>query len=116
MPAGAARNALDCALWDLAAKRAKTPAHELAGLPPPQATHHGLHDLAGAPDEMAAAPRKAGTARCSRSSSAAAGDPNAIAAVRRAVPEAELIVDANEGWTPPTSTKISPRARRPASP
>src|SRR5262245_11171268 len=35
MPPGAARNALDCALWDLAAKQARTPAHALAGLPPP---------------------------------------------------------------------------------
>jgi L-alanine-DL-glutamate epimerase-like enolase superfamily enzyme len=36
MPAGAARNALDCAFWDLEAKRAGKPAHELAGLPAPQ--------------------------------------------------------------------------------
>src|ERR1043165_4142373 len=35
LPAGAARNALDCALWDLAAKRAHRSVHELAGLPPP---------------------------------------------------------------------------------
>src|SRR5690348_12630496 len=35
MPAGAARNALDCAFWDLAAKRAGAPAHALAGLPAP---------------------------------------------------------------------------------
>src|SRR5262249_20316631 len=37
LPAGAARNALDCALWDLAAKRAGRPVHELAGTPPPAA-------------------------------------------------------------------------------
>src|ERR1700719_2257123 len=36
LPAGAARNALDCALWDLAAKRAQRPVHELAGLPAPR--------------------------------------------------------------------------------
>ena len=36
MPAGAARNALDCAFWDLEAKRTDRRAHALAGLPPPQ--------------------------------------------------------------------------------
>ena len=41
LPAGAARNALDCALWDLAAKRAQRPVHELAGLPPPRASGAG---------------------------------------------------------------------------
>ena len=37
MPAGAARNALDCAFWDLEAKRAGKPVHELVGLPAPRA-------------------------------------------------------------------------------
>ena len=36
LPAGAARNALDCTLWDLAAKRSQEPAYALAGLPPPR--------------------------------------------------------------------------------
>ena len=46
MPAGAARNALDCAFWDLEAKRAGQPVHVLAGLPAPRALRHRLHDLA----------------------------------------------------------------------
>ena len=43
MPAGAARNALDCALWDYEAKRSGTSAAQLAGLPPLRPRHHGLH-------------------------------------------------------------------------
>ena len=48
MPPGAARNALDCAFWDLEAKRSGRPVHALAGLPAPHAAHHRLYDLAGA--------------------------------------------------------------------
>ena len=43
MPPGAARNALDCAFWDLEAKRAGTPAHALAGHPRAATAHHRLH-------------------------------------------------------------------------
>ena len=100
MPAGAARNALDCAFWDLEAKRAGKPVHELAGLARAAAAHHRLHDLARhARDDggggRAPPPRESS----SRSSSAAPGDPERIAAVRAAAPQSELIVDANEGWT-----------------
>ena len=83
MPAGAARNALDCAFWDLAAKRAGRPVHELAGLAAPRRRHHRLHDLAGsARGDGGRPPPRPPTARCSRSSSAARGDPARIAAVR----------------------------------
>src|SRR5262245_10315247 len=99
MPAGAARNALDCALWDLAAKRAGTPAHVLAGLPPPQPRTTAYTISLGSPDEMAAAAAQAGGRPLLKIKLGAAGDPDRVAAVRRAVPDAELIVDANEGWT-----------------
>ena len=46
MPPGAARNALDCAFWDLEAKRSGRPVHELAGLACPATADHRLHDLA----------------------------------------------------------------------
>ena len=99
MPAGAARNALDCALWDLAAKRAGTPAHVLAALPPPQPRTTAYTISLGTPDEMAAAAAQAGNRPLLKIKLGAAGDPDRIAAVRRAVPDADLIVDANEGWT-----------------
>ena len=59
MPAGAARNALDCAFWDLEAKRAGKPVHELAGLPSPHLLTTAYTISLGTPDAMADAARKA---------------------------------------------------------
>src|SRR6185369_8653103 len=59
MPAGAARNALDCAFWDLEAKRAARPAHELAGLPAPQPLTTAYTISLGTPETMADAARAA---------------------------------------------------------
>src|SRR5438128_3739648 len=53
MPAGAARNALDCALWDLEAKRAGRPVHALVDLPPPRPLVTAYTISLGAPDAMA---------------------------------------------------------------
>jgi L-alanine-DL-glutamate epimerase-like enolase superfamily enzyme len=101
MPPGAARNALDCALWDLEAKKARQRAHQLAGLaaPTPRVTAYTL-SLAP-PEAMAAAAERAGERPLLKVKLGAAdgADGLRIAAVRRAAPAAELIVDANEGWT-----------------
>ena len=59
MPAGAARNALDCAFWDLEAKRAAKPAYELAGLPAPQPLTTAYTISLGTPEAMAEAARAA---------------------------------------------------------
>ena len=100
MPAGAARNALDCAFWDLEAKRAGKPAHELAGLAAPHAAHHRLHDLdRHAGDDGGGRQGRGVAARFSRSSSAAPAMPSASPRCAAAAPQSELIVDANEGWT-----------------
>jgi L-alanine-DL-glutamate epimerase-like enolase superfamily enzyme len=99
MPPGAARNALDCALWDLAAKRSGRPAHELAALPPLQPLTTAYTISLAAPEVMAAAAAKAAARTLLKIKLGGAGDPARIAAVRRAAPRAQLIVDANEGWT-----------------
>jgi L-alanine-DL-glutamate epimerase-like enolase superfamily enzyme len=99
MPAGAARNALDCALWDLEAKRTGEPAHVLAGLPAPHALNTAYTISLGSPVEMAEAAGRAADRPILKVKLGTAGDPERIAAVRRAAPSAELIVDANEGWT-----------------
>ena len=79
MPAGAARNALDCAFWDLEAKRAGRPVHALAGLPAPRPLVTAYTISLGTPDEMAAAAAKAaGAARSSRSSSARRAMPSGL--------------------------------------
>jgi L-Ala-D/L-Glu epimerase len=99
MPPGAARNALDCAFWDLAAKRAGRPVHELVGLPAPKVLTTAYTISLAAPDTMAKAAADAAERPLLKVKLGAPGDPARIAAVRRAAPKAELIVDANEGWT-----------------
>lgn len=99
--AGAARNALDCALWDLEAKRQGTTVAALAGLPEPAALTTAYTLSLGAPDAMAQAARTA-AARPLLKVKLGGGDgldPERIAAVRANAPDSELIVDANEGWT-----------------
>ncbi len=99
MAAGAARNALDCAFWDLAAKQSGRRAYELAGLDEPHAVTTAYTISLAAPDVMAAAAAKAAGHTLLKIKLGSTGDAARIAAVRAAVPEAELIVDANEGWT-----------------
>jgi L-alanine-DL-glutamate epimerase-like enolase superfamily enzyme len=99
MPAGAARNALDCAFWDLEAKRAGKPAHELAGLPPPRPLTTAYTISLGTPEVMAKVAQAASGRKLLKIKLGGTGDPERIAAVRAAAPNSELIVDANEGWT-----------------
>jgi L-alanine-DL-glutamate epimerase-like enolase superfamily enzyme len=100
LPAGAARNALDCALWDLDAKISGVPAFQIAGLHriAPCVTAYTLS--VGTPDEMARAAKTASERPVLKVKLAGDGDAERLAAVRAAAPEAELIVDANEAWRP----------------
>jgi L-alanine-DL-glutamate epimerase-like enolase superfamily enzyme len=99
MPAGAARNALDCALWDLEAKQAGRPAYDLAALPAPKAVVTAYTVSLGTPEAMADAALRAKSHSLLKVKLGGGGDDaRRIAAVRRAAPAAELIVDANEGW------------------
>ena len=100
MPAGAARNALDCAFWDFAAKQSGRRAYELAGLAAPKPLVTAYTISLAAPEAMArAAARAAARPLLKVKLGASDGDAARIAAVRRAAPDAELIVDANEGWS-----------------
>jgi len=99
MPPGAARNALDCALWDLDAKQAGAPAHVLAGLDrlAPVTTAYTIS--LGAPEAMAEATARAAHRPILKIKLGGAdGDLERIRAVREAAPDATLIADANEGW------------------
>lgn len=99
LPAGAARNAIDCAFWDLAAKRSGTPAHILAGLPQPNPLVTAYTISLAAPEIMADAAAAAAARPLLKVKLGGPGDPARIAAVRTAAPDSALIVDANEGWT-----------------
>ena len=98
MAAGAARNALDCAFWDLAAKRAGRPVHELLGAPAPVPLTTAYTISLAAPEAMGERAAQACGRALLKVKLGGTGDPARIAAVRRAAPRARLIVDANEGW------------------
>ncbi len=99
MPAGAARNALDCAYWDLEAKRSGRRAYELAGLAEPKSLVTAYTISLGTPTVMAEAAARAADWPLLKVKLGSGDDRERIAAVRRSAPQAELIVDANEGWT-----------------
>lgn len=98
LPPGAARNAIDCAFWDLEAKRAGKPAYELAGLPAPRPAITAFTISLDTPEAMAEAARASGH-ELLKLKLGTDGDPERVAAVRAATPGTRLIVDANEGWT-----------------
>jgi L-alanine-DL-glutamate epimerase-like enolase superfamily enzyme len=108
MPAGAARNAIDCALWDLEAKRARKRAWELAGIPAPKPVATAFTISIGTPAEMAAAAAKASALPLLKVKLGGEGDLERLEAVRRAAPDARLIVDANEAWTPKIYERMAP--------
>ena len=97
LPPGAARNALDCAFWDLEAKRAGRRAYELAGLAAPEPVSTAYTISLDTPDAMAEAAAKSKLPLL-KLKLGAPGDPERLRAVREAAPKATLVVDANEGW------------------
>jgi L-alanine-DL-glutamate epimerase-like enolase superfamily enzyme len=99
VPSGAARNALDCALWDLEAKVANKRIWDLLGQPAPRPLTTAYTISLGTPDSMADATAKAAHRPLLKIKLGGDGDEARIAAVRKAAPGAELIVDANEAWT-----------------
>jgi L-alanine-DL-glutamate epimerase-like enolase superfamily enzyme len=98
MPAGAARNAVDCALWDLEAKRSGVPAWQTAGIPEPKPLVTAFTLSLGEPDAMRAAAEAAAFRPLLKIKLGTADDAARIRAVRAGAPTSELIVDANEGW------------------
>ena len=99
MPAGAARNALDCALADLEAKASGRRIWSLLGRSAPHACTTAYTISLGTPEAMADATARAAHRALLKIKLGGEGDVERIAAVRRAAPKSELIVDANEAWT-----------------
>jgi len=100
MPRGAARNAIDSALWDYEAKRAGRPVWALAGLPKPRSLQSAYTISLGEPGGMEEDARRAASAYpLLKLKLGGEGDLDRVAAVRRGAPQARLIVDANESWT-----------------
>jgi L-alanine-DL-glutamate epimerase-like enolase superfamily enzyme len=99
MPPGAARNALDCALIDFTAKSGGKRVWDLLGRAEPQPCVTAYTISLASPEAMAAATAKAAHRSLLKIKLGGDGDGERIAAVRRAAPTSQLIVDANEAWT-----------------
>ncbi len=112
LPAGAARNAVDCALWDLEAKRRGVRVWELAGLqaPGPEITAFTL-SLA-APEDMRVAAAKHAERPLLKIKLGGEGDMARLEAVRAGAPDAPIIVDANEGWSVGEYSELAPHLVR----
>jgi L-Ala-D/L-Glu epimerase len=98
LPPGAARNAVDCALWDLAAKRSGMSVAARLGRPPLDRIVSALTIVIDTPDAMAAATRSIAKSPLIKIKVDADGPAARIRAVRAAAPDAALIVDPNESW------------------
>ena len=98
MPRGAARNALDCALWSLESAQLGRPIWALAGLPPPHSLVTAYTISLAEPAAMESAARRVADYPLLKLKLAGAGDLARVEAVRRGAPGARLIVDANEAW------------------
>jgi L-alanine-DL-glutamate epimerase-like enolase superfamily enzyme len=112
LPAGAARNAVDCALWDLEAKRAGKRVWELAGLsaPGPEITAYTLS--LDAPQKMRAAAAEHAHRPLLKIKLGGEGDMARLEAVREGAPKSRIIVDANEGWSADVYAELAPHLVR----
>jgi len=112
LPPGAARNALDCALWDLEAKQAGMRVWDLAGLPAPGPEITAYTLSLDTPDKM----REQAAANAHRPllkiKLGTADDMGRLEAVRAGAPDARIIVDANEGWTAEVYADLAPHLVR----
>ena len=100
LPPGAARNALDCALWDLEAKASGRPVHQLAGLAAPQPIDTAFTLSLDTPEAMGQAAAQNAHRPLLKIKLAGADDLDRVTAIRQNAPDSTLIVDANEGWSP----------------
>jgi L-Ala-D/L-Glu epimerase len=100
LPSGGARNAVDCAMWDLEAKLAGKPVWQLTGLKPPEPLVTTFTAGANPPEKMAEAALAYRDARAIKLKlTGAPEDAERVRAVRRALPDVWLGVDANQGFT-----------------
>lgn len=109
LPPGAARNAVDCALWDLEAKQAGCRVWDLAGLPVPGSEVTAYTLSLDTPEAMRAqAAANAHRPLLKTKLGGGEEDVARIEAVRAGAPRSRIIVDANEGWTPELYAALAP--------
>lgn len=112
LPAGAARNAVDCALWDLEAKATGRRVWDIAGIDAPTAVTTAYTISLGEPDAMETEARKNAFRPLLKIKLGTPDDMNRLEAVVRGAPKARIIVDANEGWDAGVYTELAPHLIR----
>lgn len=112
LPPGAARNAIDCALWDLEAKRSGKRVWELAGIPTLSDVTTSFTISLNTPEQMGKAAKAHTTAPILKLK--LGGDELDLArveAVHLGAPEARLLIDANESWSPEHYREVAPKLK-----
>ena len=112
LPAGAARNAVDTALWDLESRLSQVPVWEQLARPPHSPLVTALTISIDTPQEMGKAASRIANARLIKIKVGADDPVGRIEAVRQAAPTAKLIVDPNEGWTIDILREVQPALER----
>jgi L-alanine-DL-glutamate epimerase-like enolase superfamily enzyme len=108
LPPGAARNAIDCALWDLEAKRADRRVWQLAGLAEPQAVTTAYTLSLDSAENMGKAAKANAHRPLLKLKLAGPDDLDRVRAVHANAPDSRLIVDANEGWNIEVYARLAP--------
>jgi len=112
LPAGAARNAVDCALWDLECKTKGLRVWDLAGLTAPEPEITAFTLSLAEPAQMEAAARRHAQRPMLKIKLGTPDDMPRLEAVRRGAPDAKIIVDANEGWSAEVYSDLAPHLVR----
>ncbi|NOE24926.1 N-acetyl-D-Glu racemase DgcA [Ruegeria sp. HKCCD6157] len=112
LPAGAARNAVDCALWDLEAKQAGKRAWDLAGLPVPGPEITAYTLSLDTPEAMQKQAAENAHRPLLKIKLGTPDDMPRLEAVRAGAPDAKIIVDANEGWSAEVYADLAPHLVR----
>ncbi len=108
LPAGAARNAVDCALWDLESKMLNQPIWQLAGMQMPKKALTAFTLSLDEPENMLKQAKYNSNRPLLKIKLGTPNDMPRLEAVRLGAPNSEIIVDANEGWNAETYTKLAP--------
>ncbi len=112
LPPGAARNAVDCALWDLWARQTGRRVWDLAGLPAPGPCVTAYTLSLDTPAAMRAQAAENAARPVLKIKLGTAHDMPRLEAVRAGAPRSAIIVDANEGWTPEVYADLAPHLSR----
>lgn len=112
LPAGAARNALDCAFWDLAAKAAGVRVWDLLKLPAPRPEITAYTLSLDTPDAMQVQAAQNAARPLLKIKLGTPDDMARLEAVRRGAPDSRIIVDANEGWSAEVYADLAPHLIR----